>query len=152
MKVYLKDSAQHGKGVFAAAPISHGEEILKFTGPLLHYSDLDHSDYHLQIGPALYLGPSGECDDYVNHCCSPNAALHDGPILVALRDIPAHEEISWDYSTAIDEEDFAGFTCQCGAAACRKTVRSFRHLDVAQQRRLAPYLMRYLKQPLQPDS
>lgn len=145
MKIYLKDSAQHGKGVFAAVPIATGEKILKFTGPLVQYSQLDHDDYHLQIGVELYLGPSGECDDYVNHCCNPNTTLDDDLNLVALRAISPDEEITWDYSTAIDEEDFPGFTCQCGAPNCRKIVRSFRHLELTDQLRLVPCLLAYLK-------
>lgn len=148
MKVYVKNSAQNGKGVFAAARIRAGEKIIQFTGPLLHHSQVDPADYHLQIGEELYIGPSGRADDYVNHCCSPNAALADNLSLVALCDIAADEEITWDYSTAIDEENFTGFPCACGVAHCRKVVKSFRHLEPADQRRLVPYLLPYLKAKL----
>ncbi|HLA75520.1 MAG TPA: SET domain-containing protein-lysine N-methyltransferase [Gammaproteobacteria bacterium] len=150
MKVYVKNSAQHGRGVFAGTPLCAGEEIIKFTGPLLHRAQLNPDDYHLQIDDELYLGPSGQPDDYVNHCCAPNAAFGDGLSLIALRDIAAHEEITWDYSTAIDEADFAGFPCCCGAPACRKIVASFRHLNAADQQRLAPYALPYLKAKLGP--
>jgi len=60
----------------------------------------------------------------VNHSCEPNAGFCDGLVLVARRAIDAEEEITWDYSTAIDEEDFPGFACCCGAvpAAARFTL------------------------------
>ncbi len=150
MKVYVKESVQHGKGVFAARPLVMGEGIIGFGGPVLEHSQVDFDDYHLQIGTELYLGPSGAPDDYVNHCCNPNAAFgsadsNEELMLFALRDIAADEEITWDYSTAIDEEDFAGFACACGADNCRKRVTSFRYLDNADQLRLAPYLLPYLK-------
>ena len=145
MKVYIKSSPQHGKGVFAALPINKGEEVLAFTGPLLTRAELNERDYHLQIDEDLYLGPSGEADDYANHSCAPNTGFNDGLSLVALRDIAPHEEITWDYSTAIDEEDFPGFPCRCGALNCRNTVRSFRHLDSRDQQQLAAHLLPYLK-------
>jgi SET domain-containing protein len=146
MKVYIKPSLQHGKGVFARAPILSGERILTFSGPLLQRAQVFEEDYHLQVGADLYLGASGEADDYVNHSCEPNAGFRDGLALVARRDIRVEEEITWDYSTAIDEEDFVGFTCYCGAAACRGAVRSFRHLDPDIQEQLRDWLLPYLRE------
>jgi len=146
MKVYIRSSLQHGKGVFAHAPILAGETIITFSGPLLKRSEIREEDYHLQVDADLYLGASGEADDYVNHSCNPNAGFHDGLVLVARRDIGPEEEITWDYSTAIDEEDFPGFTCRCGAAACRGAVRSFRHLDPVTRERLRDWLLPYLRE------
>jgi hypothetical protein len=117
---------------------------MTFTGPLLHRSQLDPSDYHLQVSEEHYLGASGAADDYVNHSCNPNTGF-EGLVLVALRDIDTDEEITWDYSTAIDEADFGGFPCTCGALACRGAVRSFRHLPPAVQARLRRWLLPYLK-------
>lgn len=146
MKVAARKSPQHGTGVFAETAIAAGELILVFTGPLLTRVQLDPHDYHLQIGDDLYLGPSGAADDYVNHSCDPNSGFIDGLRLVALRAIAAGEEITWDYSTAIDEEDFTGFTCQCGARNCRGSVRSFRHLDPATRARLRATALPYLRE------
>jgi len=146
MKVYIKTSPQHGRGVFAREPIHAGEAILTFSGPLLKRADIRAEDYHLQVGADLYLGASGEADDYVNHSCEPNAGFRDGLVLVARRDIGLEEEVTWDYSTAIDEADFEGFACQCGAAHCRGAVRSFRHLDPADRKRLEDWLLPYLRE------
>ena len=146
MKVYIKSSLQHGRGVFAREPILAGETILTFSGPLLKRTDVREVDYHLQVGADLYLGASGEADDYVNHSCESNAGFRDSLVLVARRDIMVEEEITWDYSTAIDEEDFPGFACYCGAAACRGAVRSFRHLDPDTQVRLRGWLLPYLRE------
>lgn len=145
MKVYIKSSSQHGKGVFARVAIRAGEEIMTFSGPLLTRAQVRDEDYHLQIDEDLYLGASGDADDYVNHSCVPNAGFRGGPVLVARRDIRADEEITWDYSSAIDEADFAGFACRCGASECRSEVRSFRHLDRTTQERLRPWLLPYLR-------
>lgn len=145
MKVAARQSPQHGTGVFAQAAIAPGELILIFTGPLLARREVNPRDYHLQIGDDLYLGASGKEDDYVNHSCEPNSGFTDGLRLVALRAIAAGEEITWDYSTAIDEADFDGFTCQCAMPNCRGAVRSFRHLDPSTRERLRGIALPYLR-------
>lgn len=145
MKIYIKSSIQHGKGVFAKSAIEAGEAIITFTGPLLKRAQVRESEYHLQIGEDLYLGASGGADDYVNHSCMPNAGFKNGLVLVARRAIAPEEEITWDYSSAIDEEDFPGFRCYCSTAACRGMVRSFRHLDTVTQQQLQNWLLPYLR-------
>jgi len=152
MKVYIKSSVQHGRGVFAQEPILAGETILTFSGPLLKRAEVRDEDYHLQVGADLYLGASGEADDYVNHSCDPNAGFRASLVLVARRDIAVGEEITWDYSTAIDEEDFPGFVCSCGASTCRGAVRSFRHLDPGTQGRLRGWLLPYLNEKYFPTA
>jgi len=144
MKVYIKTSLQHGKGVFANNRIIAGETILIFSGPLLSRTEVHEEDYHLQVGTDQYLGASGEADDYVNHSCEPNAGFRDGLMLIARRTIEPEEEITWDYSTAIDEEDFPGFACHCGTPTCRNIVHSFRHLDPDIQLQLRDWLLPYL--------
>lgn len=146
MKVYIESSLQHGRGVFARDPIHAGEPILVFSGPLLKRAEVREEDYHLQVGADLYLGASGAADDYVNHSCEPNAGFRDDLVLVARRDIGPGEEITWDYSTAIDEDDFPGFACCCGAAACRGAVRSFRHLDPGIRERMRDWVLPYLRE------
>jgi SET domain-containing protein len=146
MKIYVKTSLQHGRGVFALKPIHKGEMVLTFSGPLVHRARLDNNDYHLQIAEDRYLGASGREDDYVNHSCAPNSGFQGGLTLVALRDIEKNEEITWDYSTAIDEEDFPGFPCRCGATACRGAVASFRYLPLDERLRLQSWLLRYLQE------
>jgi hypothetical protein len=47
--------------------------------------------------------------------------------LVALRDIEAGEEVTWDYSTTMFEDDWE-IECLCGAYNCRGRIREFRYL------------------------
>jgi SET domain-containing protein len=145
MKCYVKNSPQHGKGVFACQAIVAGECVMVFSGALLHQAQVDFNDYHLQVGDDVYIGPSGGADDYVNHSCDPNCGFKNGLELVALRDIAAEEELTWDYSTAIDEEGFPGFPCSCGSVNCRGMVKSFRDLPADVQVRLRPWLLPYLQ-------
>jgi hypothetical protein len=91
------------------------------------------------------LGASGAADDYVNHSCDPNTGFREDLLLVARRDILPDEEITWDYSTAIDEGDFAGFQCRCGAEHCCGLVQSFRHLHPVTRECLRPWVLPFLR-------
>jgi hypothetical protein len=139
----------HGRGVYAGEPIAAGNLILRFSGPYLRHSQTTAETYALQIGPDLYIGGSGEMDDLVNHSCDPNAGVRikgRTAALHAIRDIAAGEEISFDYSTTLDENDFT-MECRCGSPACRVTIRDGKLLPDAvwgKYRRLgilAPYVL-----------
>lgn len=120
----------HGRGTFAAEPIRSGQRILRFTGPFLRYKDTSDQTLALQIGRDLYIGASGGPDDFVNHSCDPNAGIRiDGTTaeLFAIRDIAVGEEIFFDYSTIIDEDDFT-MSCLCGTPGCRRTISDGKYL------------------------
>jgi hypothetical protein len=152
MKLIVKNGVA-GRGVFALEPIAAATTLLRFTGPLLRHHQTDAQTLAVQIGPDLYLGASGGLDDCVNHSCRPNAGLRIDELsveLIALREISAGEEISFDYSTTMDEDDFE-MPCQCGEESCRKLIRDFKHLPMDLQRRYAKlgvvprYNLRYVQ-------
>src|ERR1700727_1104249 len=114
-----------GRGVFAVAKILAGSVIMKYTGPLLKYEQTSPTTLALQIGPHLYIGESGQADYFVNHCCDPNAGmLIDGTDvqLIAIKNILPGQQITFDYSTTMDEDDFE-FDCLCGSPKCRGEIR-----------------------------
>ncbi|HRD63835.1 MAG TPA: SET domain-containing protein [Nocardioides sp.] len=84
-----------GQGLFAAAPLPEGTEVLRPTGPV-------HTD-----------GP-------VNHACDPNLGW-SGEALVTLRDVAAGEELVVDYAMSV--ADPAWFLrCHCPSYRCRQMV------------------------------
>lgn len=138
MKLLVKQGVA-GRGVFAGEEVVAGTLIIRFTGPLLRFKDTTPHTLALQIGPDLYLGASGNPDDCVNHSCNPNSGLQIAGLdvrLIALRDIAMGEEICFDYSTTMDEDDFE-MTCRCGSSACRGVIGDFKRLPPELQRRYA---------------
>lgn len=131
----------YGKGVFAGRKFSRGEVIIEFTGDWFTYEEQYEpclvEDMYLQVGENLFIGPSGGLDDFINHSCDPNAAIIIGRqagrqagrtiLLVAIRDISADEEIAYDYSLLMIDDDWE-MACQCGSPNCRKRVREFKYL------------------------
>lgn len=129
MKLAVRQGT-HGRGVFAEEPIAEATLIIRFTGPLLRHAETTAHTLALQIGPDLYIGASGGLDDFINHSCEPNAGFRiEGTIadLYAIRNIAAGEEILFDYSTTLDEDDFT-MACRCGRPSCRKLIGDGKYL------------------------
>jgi SET domain-containing protein len=127
-----------GRGLFAGEPIAAGRCILQFSGPILTLNETrargPDAANALQIGidRYMYLDEPGR---FVNHSCSPDAAVIGDTRLVAIRAIAQGEEIRFDYSTTVSD----GWTmpCLCGAAECRGLVVAFQLLPEPLRRRYA---------------
>jgi len=126
---------KNGKGIFINKEFKKDDKIFEFTGQFFSFDQLptpynEVEDHYVQIGEDLYMGPSGKEDDFLNHSCEPNSGLKiNGKevFLVAIRDIKKEEEITWDYSTTMDEGEFE-MDCNCGSENCRKIIGDFKHL------------------------
>jgi SET domain-containing protein len=142
-------SGVHGTGAFAARPIRAGEPVLTQRGRVVRTAELSPAEKALMLGPDLWL----EADpadphpsDEVNHACDPNLGFRDGTLeMVALRDIAAGDELSFHYSTAMDEPGW-GFPCRCGSGGCAGEVRGWSEISAAQRERLRPWALGWLKE------
>lgn len=144
-----------GQAVFAAQGFRRGDNIVAFTGRRFRADRVPslmrgRSDRFVQVTPDHYMGPSGRIDDLINHSCAPNAGLrfgNDGVMLVAIRDIAAGEELTWDYSTTLKELNWH-MICQCHNVDCRRVIGNFETLSAERQEwfrshnLVAPYLRR----------
>lgn len=142
-----------GKAVYAVQGLAEGETIVRFGGRQVAAARLPGGvsgadDRFVQVAPDRYLGPSGRIDDLINHSCAPNAGVRFTPagvVLVAIRAIPAGEEIVWDYSTTLQNSHWQ-MECRCGAPECRGTIGDFATLPPERQAwfrerdLVAPYL------------
>lgn len=133
----LFDAGPKGLGVHAIHPIPAGEVVLCFRGPMVPLEDVRDFTHCIQVDPSHYLGASGGLDDYVNHSCDPNCGLRfegEDLLLVALRDLEAGEEVSFDYSTCLVAEPPLD-SCGCGSARCRGKIEAFQSLPTEMQER-----------------
>ncbi|MCX5903887.1 MAG: SET domain-containing protein, partial [Proteobacteria bacterium] len=81
-------------------------------------------DFAVQIDEHFVIGTKHEGEiedtDIFNHSCNPNAGFKGQIFLVAMRDIPAGEEVTFDYAMVLHEA--AGmpqgyeFACLCGSS------------------------------------
>lgn len=135
--------------VVAGEDIRQGEVILRIVGNVVERPDR----YSIQVGWDRHLAPPADLKPrasvarygwrYLNHSCAPDAWLR-GLELIALEDIPARAEITFDYNTT-EWELAAPFTCLCRAPCCVGTVRGYRYVDEATRARLLPMLAEHLR-------
>lgn len=103
-----------GRAAVAARSIAAGESVLQCQGV-----PLAHPTRHSIFVQGQHLDPTNAVR-WTNHSCDPNVALVED-WLVALRDIPAGEMISFDYERS-EPHIAAPFDCACGAACCRGRI------------------------------
>lgn len=161
------------KGVFANTPYSSGTFIMSFHGTVFKQNSMPQWDVagkSMQIGNGLYLGPSGKYDDFVQHSCNPNCGVlteekvmppslvkdTNGKMvmgkawispaqLIAIRDIQAGEELTWDYSSTTNDPNWM-MECSCGSVGCRGLVRGYQYLPkrISARYRMAGVVPHYL--------
>ncbi|HLP40645.1 MAG TPA: SET domain-containing protein-lysine N-methyltransferase [Fibrobacteria bacterium] len=147
-RLYTRESGLHGLGVFTREVISAGTPVITCGGILKGKEEITETTRALQVGPEIYLVEDPDnpgYDDLINHSCTPNLAFSDGSLtLFAIRDIAPDEELTWDYSTAINEEGWS-VECRCGSAGCRGRIMSYCDLPVEERQRLQGMILGYLR-------
>lgn len=124
------------KGVITTTAIPANVPVCEIKGDVLtvdKLSAIDKPEDALQIGPDVYLGPTGQITDHIRHSCNPNCMIHtvgNRTILYSMYVIKANSEVTFDYSTSSTEGlDSWQMECNCGSFNCRKTISGFYHLE-----------------------
>ena len=146
-----------GQGVFAETPFLAGQTVLEIDDsrivdelhPLGPGDDSRHCDY-LARGTVVLMQPP---ERYINHCCQPNTyvkTVNGKRLVIALRDLAAGEEITYDY--CINSGGDTVWTCHCGAERCRHTIHSdFFHLPLELQLEYLPLLDDWFREERAPE-
>lgn len=144
----------NGNGLFTKSSLVKGTLLAVFGGIILTKEDVLSLDeplrrYILQIDDNLWIGsglPYAEPADYVNHSCSPNAGIQGQICLVALRDMNANEEITFDYATVLTQWiGIEEITCSCGSIECRKIIKEDDWKSPELQKKYAGYFSQYIQ-------
>jgi hypothetical protein len=142
MAVYVAPGLA-GTGVFVDCAYARGEEIIGIHGPVHSGAELDEigfrPGYPLQIDLDRYMVVEAPFV-YCNHSCDPNGGITADLKLVAVRDITAGEEICFDYSSTMLEDNSWTMECGCGSANCRGRVEDFDRLPPQAQRHLLDHV------------
>ena len=134
---FISKKCRFGLGLFATKNFKKGELILMISGPIITQEEVDKKPEKeqanaLQIKDDFYIDFK-EPGVLVNHSCNPNAGIKEDKEMIAIKNIQAGQEITWDYSTSID----GGWTmsCACGEKECRKKVKDFTLLPKKTQKK-----------------
>jgi uncharacterized protein len=134
--VRVAGSAIHGRGVYARKSISDGERVIEYTGERITKPEAKRREaQRLARGRAggddcVYIFNVNRRYDIdgrthtnvarlINHSCAPNCRAENvrGRIwIIARRDIPTGEELTFDYGFSFTE--WTLHPCRCGTGNC----------------------------------
>jgi uncharacterized protein len=130
----VRESPIHGKGCYAAEPISAGAFIIEYAGELIPAEEAYRREKDPMRGGIYTFWTSddwvidgyqkGNDARFINHSCAPNCDYRiEGQrvLIYAACDIAAGEELSIDYSFGADGDVVP---CACGAAGCRGRINA----------------------------
>jgi len=148
--LYSSESRISDKGVFSSVFVKKGTVLYSSSDSLngyvqLRFKEIDQLEeeekqvylrYAVQIDTDLWSGPlkvDSNINDislYWNHSCEPNTYFQANNVIVALRDIEAGEELTYDYCTTDTFEFPLTYVkympylekCNCGASKCRGKI------------------------------
>ena len=137
-RIQTRRSGVHGKGVFAVQDIAEGDTLIEYVGEIISWQEAqarhphdaaqpNHTFYFsLEDGSVIDALHGGNSSRWINHSCAGNCEADEvkGRVFIkALRNIPAGEELNYDYGLIIDGRYTpklkADYLCWCGASTCR---------------------------------
>ncbi|MXY21803.1 MAG: SET domain-containing protein [Dehalococcoidia bacterium] len=155
-KTEKRVSEIEGRGLFAREAIYKGEVVVVKGGYVMTRGQRDEVGQRLgpaeiQVTKELFIGPVTEEEReggmmHLNHSCEPNLGLQGQIAFVAMRDIAADEELTFDYAMT-DDEPYE-MECNCGAPACRKVITGQDWMNVELQRRYDGYFSWFIQRRL----
>jgi hypothetical protein len=131
MGLVIRSSAIHAAGCYTTVPIRKGTRVVEYTGRRI---SKELADEKYEDSPTTYLFGIGDGSVvidghgtamFINHSCDPNCETEeiDGRVwIMAIRDIQADEELTYDYYLYDGGDDEA--YCNCGSKKCRKSMYS----------------------------
>lgn len=145
--VSVHGTGNTGLGIFANRDIKKDETITEFTGPVVTIPEFNGIpgevvEHLFNIGPHKYI-IAREPAVRTNHSCEPNAGIIKDVFLVAIRDIKAGEEVTFDYSTII-ADDWV-MECRCGTSSCRRIIGKYTDLPEGIREKYERYTPGWIK-------
>jgi SET domain-containing protein len=144
IRVRVGPSRIVGQGLFAEQDIRQGTKIIRYIGEKITHEE---SERRLAAGNVYIFGlderyaidgstPKNTAR-YINHSCAPNCHTEqfgNTIWIVAIRDIQAGEELTYNYECEIDDEPAE--PCHCGTKHCCGYILAPQYWDRIKQ--LAP--------------
>ena len=152
-KTRVGESRIEGRGLFARRRIGKGEIVAIKGGHVYDARTLARvkgrvAVSYIQIADGFFIGARSAAEVrrnkmFINHSCAPNLGIRGQIVFVALRDIAAREELTYDWAM---EENGPGRTrCRCGAQGCRRVLTGRDWMNLRLQRRYRGYFSSYLE-------
>ena len=152
-KTHVGASPIEGRGLFARRRIRRGEIVAIKGGHVYDARTLAKikgriADSYIQIADGVFFGARTAAEVrrnkmFINHSCAPNLGIRGQIVFVALRDIRAGEELTYDW--AMEEHGRDRTRCRCGVRRCRGVLTGRDWMIPRLQRRYRGYFSSYLE-------
>ncbi|HKW92916.1 MAG TPA: SET domain-containing protein-lysine N-methyltransferase [Methylomirabilota bacterium] len=152
-KTRVGESRIEGKGLFARRRIRKGEIVAIKGGHVYDRRTLASvkpriAVSYIQIADRFFIGALTAAEVarnklFINHSCAPNLGIRGQVMYVALRDIMAGEELTYDW--AMEANRSAPTRCRCGTRRCRRVLTGRDWMIPRLQRRYRGYFSSYLE-------
>ena len=142
MGLIIRSSDIHAAGCYTTSNIRKGTVVVEYTGPRISKEQADEIYENRATTYLFGLRDGKEVIDghgtamFINHSCDPNCEtdeIDDHVWIIAIRDIKAGEELTYDYMLYDGDEDDPA-PCYCGSEKCRGTMYSPE--EIRRQKRL----------------
>jgi hypothetical protein len=127
----VRSSSIHAAGCYTTHPIRKGARVCEYDGRRLSKAVADQRYADRPVTYLFTCAANTVIDGFgtamfLNHCCDPNCETvqeEDSRVyIIAIRNIAAGEELTYEYN--LHDSDEADADCYCGARACRGTMFS----------------------------
>ena len=156
----VRCNSSRDRGIYSKKILPAGERLAILGGHVMYLADEPvfsdgKGDFAVQIEERFVLGTKYEREiedtDFFNHSCSPNAGFKGQIFLVAMRDIAANEEITFDYGMVLNLPDghLYRFECYCGSLNCRGLVTGNDWKLPELQKRYDGWFQQYLQEKIE---
>lgn len=137
----LGRSQIHGRGGYARTDIPAGTSVVEYVGERVDKAESTRRCeegnpfiFHINEDWDIDGNVPGNPARFLNHSCGPNCEAQqeeDRIWIVARRDIPAGEELTFNYG--YDLSEWADYPCACGARDCLGYIVAEEHQEVVRR-------------------
>jgi SET domain-containing protein len=152
-KTRIGESHIEGRGLFARSRIRKGEIVAIKGGHVYDARTLAKvkgrvAVSYIQIADRFFIGALtaeevARNKIFINHSCAPNLGIRGQIMYIALRDIMAGEELTYDWAMEANSSDRT--RCRCGTRRCRRVLTGRDWTIPRLQRRYRGYFSSYLE-------
>ena len=147
-RINVRNSAIHGRGIFAAADLPAGIRVIEYKGKVITDAKADRLyDDSLDTGHTFLFtlndkyiidaNQQGNSARWINHSCEPNceAVIHVDPdgnerkdrvFIETIKAVKAGQELTYNYGITLEVPHSKRlkkiWACHCGAKSCTGTL------------------------------
>lgn len=142
--IYIKETKNRGKSIFAKKDFKKGEVVFVIGGPIVRKPSI----YTIPIDYDVFIDPLHMAGKELCHSCEPNCGIKNKVKVVAMKSIKKDEEITIDYAMIVynygREMTQENRACKCGSKKCRGKLGAFKEIPENFKKNYEGFISEYM--------